>query len=1322
MRLQRRLSLFVLDVGELGRHGAGPPHQRIRDCADHKVPFMSGSRIAMSRGNFRSWLSRRCLIAWISACLLFVLPSSMLAQENLAKTPAAAQTPDPASFASPTAQHASTAGKADSFTVKADGTPTPIISVDGNLPDGVTFSAPKLSISATVPVGKYTIKFKAINTIKNVEHTASQTLTLTVKAAQTTSKAPCDSSTYTVQLRALHGVDADGLAAALNGTFDGFVAVARPPSSGSGSKQGQANAEKGNQNQLSTDSSGQTQTSQNSSEQYLCVYRLNDLGNADPNTGKLTAFIPTRPPKSIPQDERDLESVIRRLDRPEFAGIGLDARYVVSLAKIDPSALIAALPEPAPGFELSVHDAVGQFLILHPASVELPIATKAGSDLATQAAKIKRDLLALDNQYGLAIREGPGSQQVELDVAKIPGADYASTFLVAETELEQWDASHTVYLTALDPRDVALRLANILFGTRHLQVLDQQRAITIRPTSLQQAKWGLKEQRGVLVAADAVQRNALYVQAKAEHAWEQKLQTDVASNSKQGNGNSNSAQAPLTTTTSNTTISAPLPAVTATGSTGAKTASPIQIQTTTSSQTTAGSTTQGGSGTINSEQSAGANSSGNSTTSGNGGSGGNSNLGVKAGGGSGNQVAQTPETSQPLASGKIVRLYHLRQASNIATVLNAIPGTSGPPLVQALSDYGNDDLLLILPPIAGQQDNTESIRRMIVSLDEPRPTISLQVWSYEISSLEEKKPQDRAGQMRQAADVSNAYGEFMKAVQEADTKIQDAMAAGVAAAMNKAVETEMANPGSFSDPVFQNYLTARFDDCVRIDRYCLGYKDGLTFGPPNLAPPDTRTNVSLERFVVLLAAARDQQEPAMINAAITRMQDPNCQSPLQRDETSLCFDHLQSSLETLAQPRNLHQFRVALLDFLFQYKLATAYPNDFGPYYLEQSAQNLNAFLNTFIVALDRDLDHYIEGKLSAAARDATRSTGQRVGLANFGEVQVNSISGDPVNISGTVNNYFNITQPALLKDVLSGLLSGAGSGSGGTGGGQGSGGGGTGGSQGTGSGGSIAGTSGNGSGGSSTTGGSSAPGGGTSSTGAAGALASATQLLTPWQAVALNALATASAPPQLMAQVNAQTTLAVTPISLDTASAAELKISLQISNPTSTIDASRGSPSSFIRQDLANSVANYNVQTSVRVDSLKLFQVSSLSMDLTHAETAVPVPVIGWVYEAIFGTVPWMNDHILAVRRDPKTIQNRSLAVVRAVVVPTAMDVGLGMPFRADDIYDPVTETSKSLSSLGQTSNKFQGFHQSLMRCILEASQDCMTEVRLSRISEQTY
>jgi hypothetical protein len=1199
----------------------------------------------------------------------------------------------------------------------------------------------------------------------------------------TATNPPCNATDDLIRLRALKDTDADGLAQALNSAFRQYTvfAVAKTPDS--------------NSVKSDSPSTDQSKPSSPPSRQWLCI-----VAGIDPSTDS-----PVNSSVGI-----NLMHLLGLLDRTEFVGVGLDERFVVQFANVQESSILAAaLPAPAPGIELSYDTKIKNVLVLRPSGIDAQIAAKTGGDIGTQAAKVKQDLHSLDTQLGYANTTNSGVVDA-WNLATADNAPSSETKNDALVQLEMWDAVHTAEFAALDPRDVAVRLGPILFQDWSIAVLSQQRAIVFRPKVVAANAQTPRKAAALLVATDALDRNVIYERHKIEQDWEEKLQTDAASASKQGSGTSNSTQPPQTTTISTTAITTPiskspsnssnLPAATAAGGEGtaggsgakggaidgssaakkdaagksatkSQSSSPIKITTTTSTQTTTPGSTQGNSGSAPGSGQSNANPSNTSNTAA-GGSASNGGSSPGAGstaapgstGGTPGSSAQTQTPQKPPVAGKVVRLFHLREASNIATVINAIlPGASSAPLVQPLSDFSNDDLLLILPPAQGQPDRTDSIRRMISALDEPRPAVSLQVWSYEISSEEGKNSYDRSGMISQAQFVSDAYGKFSNAVQDADNVVQAALASGMYAAIRKVQNNETAHPSCICSPTtdemqagtnprskelsghgqflalqtripasldrdFFEYLTERFQDCVKKDRYCLGYENALSFGPEESIHVGPSTAViSMDRFVVLLASAEDGIAKSMVDDAVINMQEEAAQmetdnktlrcrelnesrstNPRNQERSqvlkncpytfeSLDFVNFHAALELLAQRPNLHMFRAALLDFLFQYKWSQAYPNDFDPYYLQRSAQNLDGYLDGLVTALNKDLDIYLHKKLQDDAQAITNSA-HHVGLANYGEVQVSAISGDPANVSGAVNNNFDITQPALLKDVVSGLLGGGGS---------------SGGSGQANSSGSTP-TSASTSGASSTTSGNSNSG--------ASTLAAAAKLLTPWQAVALNALAAASAPPQLVAQVDSQTTLAITPISLDTASAAELHLSLQISNPTTTVDASKNSSSSFIRQDLANSVSNYNVQTAVRVDSLKLFQVSSLSMDLTHPQSSVPVPVVGWAWEAVFGAVPGMKD-VLTIPRSPLTVQNRSIAVVRAVVVPTAFDLGLSLPFRSDHIEDPISLTSKLLFSTDQTDNKLAEYHKNFITCILKGPLDpnstCMTETRLSQLKE---
>ncbi len=163
-----------------------------------------------------------------------VSPPQLLAKAPAAKIPAIPPPPGiPPAGQKPTIAPQDkvtfTVGKLSSFMVKATGVPAPTLTQTGLPTDlGLSFDS-----KTGILQGSATKAIIAIITIqaKNKSGAVSKSFTLTV-----TDPPPCDGDTYTVRLRALQGADADGLAAALNGTFDEFSAVsATAPASSAGS-------------------------------------------------------------------------------------------------------------------------------------------------------------------------------------------------------------------------------------------------------------------------------------------------------------------------------------------------------------------------------------------------------------------------------------------------------------------------------------------------------------------------------------------------------------------------------------------------------------------------------------------------------------------------------------------------------------------------------------------------------------------------------------------------------------------------------------------------------------------------------------------------------------------------------------------------------------------------------------------------------------------------------------------------------------------------------------------------------------------------------
>jgi len=593
-----------------------------------------------------------------------------------------------------------------------------------------------------------------------------------------------------------------------------------------------------------------------------------------------------------------------------------------------------------------------------------------------------------------------------------------------------------------------------------------------------------------------------------------------------------------------------------------------------------------------------------------------------------------------------VRLYHLRQADKIAEAINKVSSEDAP-LVEPLDDNGNNDLLLILPTPVGMRDHSTDVRRAVAMLDLPRPQLSLQVWSYQIS--EAVKKQDPRHRAKASQNVQQTFGDIRQAVNDGNLKMTEALEHGLGTLFDAA---QSAPNGSFFSPAFYSYLTARYDQCLREDRYCLGYFDALT------VPRDIggAANASLSRLLLFLIAANDAEASLLApadtrvrtrNALVDHMDDRECPVDDPGDAASinadsaplLCFWRFRERLSEIAKPRNLRILRAALLEFLFEYKWTIVYPNDFIPYNLQRTAHVVDGLFAPVTDAFNQDLDSYVIRQLNHVEH---LQKGRATGLSAFGSVQVSAISGTKASVEGKVDNYFDITPPQSLNDILN-----------------------VGNQQ------NLAGN--------------------------------LKTVLEPKEILMVQALANIGTQPRITAQVAKQTKLTITPTTLDTASSAELQLDFDVSEPDPPATVNQKTAD----KDLLDRVAEYHVTNHVRVDALKLFQVSAFTMELTHPDRGVPVPIVGQVWEGVFGTTPGIG-RLFRMPPYSKTEDNRSVAIVRAVVVPTAMDLGLSLPFAADRIEDPITDTTDPLNATAQSGGRLRAFHNSLVTCILQGSDNC--------------
>ncbi len=549
------------------------------------------------------------------------------------------------------------------------------------------------------------------------------------------------------------------------------------------------------------------------------------------------------------------------------------------------------------------------------------------------------------------------------------------------------------------------------------------------------------------------------------------------------------------------------------------------------------------------------------------------------------ESAKPKETPQR-AQGEFLRLFHLRDAPAVAAAFKR--GTDEP--VKAVGP----DLLLIDPP-DGKVETIWAIKRILAVLDLPRPQIALQVWSMQVSASDRSVPEERLQYLRQK-------------VLEYNETLQRALQSGW-----ETLRTKIKNRDAV-DEDFWNYIEKDFLSCSRDNRYCLGYRDAFLASSP-----------SLTRMLLFLAALKDPS--AAINELIPAMENAN--QKIKPNFAGLRW----ALLRLMTEEEDLDAFRAAILDFLFNYKWAIVYPSDLIPYDLKHSAHVLDSMLTPIHDALAQDLRLFIENlqkdynghvDLRAVSKDEKSSSN--------GIIRVTTLSGTQAKSTGKTSNYFDITMPIGLDELLkqNDLITK----------------------------GFPAGT------------------------------------VQPKEAMLAGIAANLLSHPKVIAEVGRGMTLTITPTALETAASAELRVDLESGEdapPTAVSGPADKKPE-------IDRVTKSTVSDTVRVESLKLFEISTFGMNVEFRKDFI-FPIVGDVWQAVFGSVPILNG---LFRWKGALLENRShgsIAIVGAIVVPTATDLGYSIRFEGD--RELVSEGAKRIPNAQRLFADAGTYHRQKMRCL---------------------
>lgn len=319
-------------------------------------------------------------------------------------------------------------------------------------------------------------------------------------------------------------------------------------------------------------------------------------------------------------------------------------------------------------------------------------------------------------------------------------------------------------------------------------------------------------------------------------------------------------------------------------------------------------------------------------------------------------------------------------------------------------------------------------------------------------------------------------------------------------------------------------------------------------------------------------------------------------------EAALKF--LQSKDNTVPTLAGLLRSQIA--DFLFNYKMSQQYPHEFAYYNLSQSADTLNSALSLLMDAFNRDVtafQRYMRAEVQYEVERLNREHDQRCCVKRLFGLDKPSFFNDGIVTVRTISGQWTgvLTTSQSFVDASSAPT--------------------------------IQGLL------------SAVPGG-------AGA---ATAPTTTTQAIA-NA---ASAYQTTYAQIGRSLALTAIPRSLASASSAEIIVSLNADDsadaPTFYGGPQNGTPANLSR------VSQHDTSTRVRVESVKLFEISSFSAALQKSRSRFPLipPFVQLPYIGTIAGIP------LPAAKE----YHASTAILSAIVVPTAADLAYGLEFLPDQV-----------------------------------------------------
>lgn len=348
-------------------------------------------------------------------------------------------------------------------------------------------------------------------------------------------------------------------------------------------------------------------------------------------------------------------------------------------------------------------------------------------------------------------------------------------------------------------------------------------------------------------------------------------------------------------------------------------------------------------------------------------------------------------------AGQKIKLYYMRQGSQIAQVLTAAakPEKS---LLHGLivASPAEDEIILY-----GQRKARSQARRIIATLDLPRPGIMMEMWGLQISSNNREELADVMTLVHKEIDrtqvrIRRFYNAFERAARTVEV-----------------------------DEQFRNMLEERlFYTRALRPNHPLSLSDILLLLLAAKEPIEAHAKVAnaLQAWSIE-QRKREAAEHPPVKVKKNKKEEKTKEAPVLQRFFSVRGLHWEGtewkndgSIEEVS--RRTRQGRLAVIDFAYQYGQLVHQPQCFSSYYLQQAAEILNTRLQASIDLLNLDIQEMFVAPTMDRIRDIV-SEFDDVEYAQVGKTTVASLSGVTAEVASTSVNAFDVTPPLRLSELL---------------------------------------------------------------------------------------------------------------------------------------------------------------------------------------------------------------------------------------------------------------------------------------------------------------